>query len=121
MDFTGIIQRQWTPLLEKQKSFVDPCAVGYTDMLISFMAITDEALANNDLRTYQTLSQIHIDLFKKQIPYIQNEELRAIWSLASEGNRQNVELLKLGKMDLQSINLFLAAAVNGFNDFMSTH
>lgn len=100
---------------------MDPSGTGYTDLMIKSISCTDEALDTHDARLYQLMSKVYADLFEKQLLFIHNVKLRALWIQAMEGNRRNEEQVKRGLFNYQSINKFFTAAVNGLNDFLNLH
>lgn len=89
--------------------------------MIAYMDFTDEALATHDRDLYQLMSQAYADLYKKQLPYIHNHQLRAMWIQARAANLHFEEQAKRGIFDYQAINQFFKGAVNGLNDFLNSH
>lgn len=119
--FLDIMQRVWDPLLEKLKSYVKPCGIGYIDMMINHATDTQESLETQNARLLQHLFKMYGELFANQIPYIKNGELRAIYAQAVKGNKQQEDELSKGIFDLDSINQFFKTASNGLNDFLNSH
>lgn len=113
--------RQWKPLLQGLKSYVKPDGVGYIDIMQHFLTDTNEALETRNARLLQLLSKVSADLYEKQLPYIQNIELRALYVKAVKGNRQLEQQLKQEKFNLHSLNKFIAMAANSLNNFLNSH
>lgn len=120
-EFTDILIVQWTPIFEELKSYVQPDGIGYIDIQLHLQTDTNESLETHNRRLLQLLYKVFGDLFEKQIPYIQNKRLRAIYAQAVEGNKQQEEELKRGHFNLDSINLFFTIASNNLNDFLNSH
>lgn len=118
--FLGIFERQWYPVLQGLKSYVDSPGVAYSDIMQDFLPDTNDALRTRNARLLQFLSKLSADLYEKQLPYIHNVKLRALYVQGITGNRQLAQQLKCGQVNLNQLNNYIAQAYNGFIDFLNS-
>lgn len=116
LKFQGIIPRIFYPIFENLRDRSSKCSVGYVEIMLDLVIDTDSALATNNGPNLRLLFKVFANLFRKQLPCIQNRKLYDTFVQCAEGNEEGEAKLANGRINWPEVNGFFIKASNTLND-----